>query len=300
MPARPWFAFYPSDWRGDPKLRSCSPVSRLVWLEMMGLAHEAEPYGFVLMNGAPVAPEQLAKIAGVGVRQVNAALRELEAAGVFSRNELSVPYSRRMVRDEATRLKRAEGGKDSLDNPNVPRPKDGGKDTSKDILPPILQGHPQKSEVRDQRLEVTTTPSPRACANGDEQHVRDNLRRPEYLTALDGILKAARNPDALASSVRACGPGGIQECGSWAEIGKALQDLAAAGGSVTPAALRAFIGRAKREAAAVAGGDARYRKSEAPAPITRQPMPKMMTPAEIMAEMDTHEAAQKAARERAA
>lgn len=153
MPARPWFAFYPSDWRGDPKLRSCSPVSRLVWLEMMGLAHEAEPYGYVLLAGELVTPEQLAKIAGVAVRQVNTAIVELERAGVFSRNELGVPFSRRMVRDQATRLRRAAGGKDSLNNPNVPRSKDSIKDTSKDILLPIHKGPPQIPEVRSQKSE---------------------------------------------------------------------------------------------------------------------------------------------------
>jgi len=294
MPSRPWFAFYPSDWRGDTKLRSCSPVSRLVWLEMMGIAHEAEPYGYVLIAGREVAPEHLATIAAVTVRQVRAALVELEVAGVFSRNELGVPYSRRMVRDETTRQRRAAGGKDSLGNPNVPRPKDGGKDTSKDTLPPILQGHPQIPDTRDQRLETTTTPSPRAQANGDEQHVREHLRRPEYLTALDGVLKAARNPDALAASIRACGPGGIQECGSWAEVGKALQDLAAAGGAVTPAALRAFIGRAKREASAVAGGDARYRNPDPPGPITALRPPVEPTAEQTLAELAAKEAAQAA------
>jgi len=43
-----------------------------------------------------------------------------------------VIYSRRMVKDELHRDRRAAGGVKSLDNPNVPRPKDKPKEPAKD------------------------------------------------------------------------------------------------------------------------------------------------------------------------
>jgi hypothetical protein len=43
--------FYPSDWRSDPMLRLCSLAARGLWMEMMCLMHEAEPYGSLLVNG---------------------------------------------------------------------------------------------------------------------------------------------------------------------------------------------------------------------------------------------------------
>jgi len=221
MPARPWFAFYPSDWRGDTKLRSCSPVSRLIWLEMMGIAHEAEPYGYVLIAGRQVAPEQLATIAAVTVRQARVALVELEAAGVFSRNGLGVPYSRRMVRDETTRLKRAAGGKDSLDNPNVPRPKDRSKDTIEDILRPVLQGHPHIPETRDQSSSLLA-------------EFPDKGHRDAVATALGG-----QHPQAVEYTIRGLHDG-THRAYPYAVIGRALAELQAAGTTFSARALDAF------------------------------------------------------------
>jgi hypothetical protein len=56
-------------------------------------------------------------------------IAELEHAGVFSRTAEGVIFSRRMVQDEKLRETRATGGANSLNNPNVPRPKDSRKDT---------------------------------------------------------------------------------------------------------------------------------------------------------------------------
>ena len=53
LTSRPWLKFYPQDWIGDPKLRACSLAARGLWLEMMALAHEAVPYGHVLVNDTP-------------------------------------------------------------------------------------------------------------------------------------------------------------------------------------------------------------------------------------------------------
>ncbi len=61
---------------------------------------------------------------------------------MFSRTDGGVIYSRRMVRDERVREARAKGGPKSLENQNVPRPKDGGKDGRKDTLPPPLDPSP--------------------------------------------------------------------------------------------------------------------------------------------------------------
>ncbi len=99
MPHHPWFKFYPSDWRADQMLRLCSPAARGLWLECMCLMHEAKPYGHLLVNGRAVTEAQLSVLAGVPPDQTGALLAELDAAGVFSRNEDGVIFSRRMTRD---------------------------------------------------------------------------------------------------------------------------------------------------------------------------------------------------------
>lgn len=108
---RPWMKFYPSDWRADPLLRSCAPLSRYVWLEMIGLMHEAEPYGHLIFGGRAMTPEQLGRMIAMDSHDVAIALAELESMGVFSLTSDGVIFSRRMVRDEKKHLRAANFGK---------------------------------------------------------------------------------------------------------------------------------------------------------------------------------------------
>lgn len=76
---------------------------------MICLMHEAEPYGSLLVNGAPVSEKQLASLVGATVREVRAAMAELQTAGVFSEAD-GVIFSRRMKRDfEKAQRDRANG-----------------------------------------------------------------------------------------------------------------------------------------------------------------------------------------------
>jgi len=95
----PWMKFYPSDWRADPALRSCSIAARGLWVEMICIMHEAEPYGTLLINGSRVDKRRLAALAGVSERECSALLLELEGLGVFSRDDGGAIFSRRMRRD---------------------------------------------------------------------------------------------------------------------------------------------------------------------------------------------------------
>jgi hypothetical protein len=115
---QPWFKFNPQDWRGDAKLRMCSIGARGLWMEMMCIMHEAEPYGHLMVGGRPPSNKQLAMLAGVSHRECEQLLTELELAGVFSKTEEGVIYSRRMMRDKAKQDKDRENGK-SGGNPNL-------------------------------------------------------------------------------------------------------------------------------------------------------------------------------------
>jgi hypothetical protein len=99
--------FYPADWRSDPALRSCTIAARGLWIEMMAIMHEAEPYGSLLVKGKRVDKKQLAALAGVPERECTVLLLELEGMGVFGRDPDGTIYSRRMRRDYA----RAEEGR---------------------------------------------------------------------------------------------------------------------------------------------------------------------------------------------
>lgn len=128
---RPAFQFYPADWRKDPALSSCSLAARGLWIELMCIAHECEPYGHVAINGQPMTAAQLARQVGEQPKVVEACLEELEASGVFSRDEKGRIFSRRMVRDERIRNARAAGGKLGGNPALMDSRKDGAEDTGK-------------------------------------------------------------------------------------------------------------------------------------------------------------------------
>ncbi|MBR1193222.1 hypothetical protein [Bradyrhizobium sp. AUGA SZCCT0160] len=97
----PWFKFFPANWRGNTKLRLCSIGARGLWMEMLCIMHDAEPYGHLVNNGVAVSNKQLAQLAGIGLTEVMKLMCELEVAGVYSRTDDKVIYSRKMVRDKA-------------------------------------------------------------------------------------------------------------------------------------------------------------------------------------------------------
>ena len=122
----PWIKFYPSDWRADPRLRMCSFAARGLWVDLMTLMHEAEPYGHLIVAGKAPNARQLSSLLGGNVKEIEGLFAELEDAGVFSRTEQGTVLSRRMVRD-AVKANRDTTRGNSGGNPNIERgsaPKD--------------------------------------------------------------------------------------------------------------------------------------------------------------------------------
>lgn len=108
---RPAFQVYPGDWRRDTALQSCSPVARGLWWELICVMHECTPYGHLAVNGRALKDVQAAAMVHYPLPLYRKALAEIEAAGVSSRNEAGLLYSRRMVRDERLRNLRSAAGK---------------------------------------------------------------------------------------------------------------------------------------------------------------------------------------------
>lgn len=148
----PWMKFYPTDWRADPALRMCSIGARGLWMEMLCIMHEAEPYGSLRINSRPVTDRQLASLAGASLEEIDGLLIELEEAGVFSRDEDGAIVSRRMQRDKAKADTDKANGKRG-GNPKIAKgvnPSDNGEDKA------------QKPEARDQITEADASDAPLA------------------------------------------------------------------------------------------------------------------------------------------
>jgi hypothetical protein len=107
---RPSFQFYPSDWLRDTALRSCSTGARGLWIDMICFMHEGNPYGYLKVGDKVILADNLCRMVGETLEVVEGWLSELEVAGVFDVDN-GVICSRRMIRDEELRQKRAEGGK---------------------------------------------------------------------------------------------------------------------------------------------------------------------------------------------
>lgn len=130
--ADPWFKFFPTDWRQDPKLRICGLEARGLWIEMIALMHQATPYGHLLVSGQPPTDTQLAMLVGCTPDQITRLVGELETAGVFSRTRTGVIYSRKMSRMQkkaaTARNNGKKGGNPSLgkerESPTLDNPKD--------------------------------------------------------------------------------------------------------------------------------------------------------------------------------
>lgn len=122
---RPSFQFYPADWRNNAKLRRCSWEARGVWLEVMGLMHDGDPYGVLRWSlkeisqalGAPM--KALKELVDKGVMHgVEKGLCEPmiytpvsgrksgDPVELIAAQDGPIWYSPRMVRDEYVRTVR--------------------------------------------------------------------------------------------------------------------------------------------------------------------------------------------------
>jgi len=80
-------------------------------MDCLCIAAEADPIGYVLVNGRPLTTTDLARLTGEPEAAVQSALAELERNGVFSRDRSGRIYNRRMVRDAKERSKNQKNGR---------------------------------------------------------------------------------------------------------------------------------------------------------------------------------------------
>lgn len=109
----PWLKFHPAAWLADQCLRMCSLAAQGLWIGMLALMFNARRRGFLeTAAGKPMSDEMLARLFCSSVEEIQHRRRELEAAGVPSiEDRTGIWYSRRMVRDEARRMRNTDNGR---------------------------------------------------------------------------------------------------------------------------------------------------------------------------------------------
>jgi hypothetical protein len=148
MPARPWAKFYWNDWRGDPALRLCGVAARGLWMDMLCVAAEADPIGYVTVANKPLDVPGLVRLSGEPADVIEPLLAELRTHGVFSVTRDGRIYNRRMVRDAKKARNSREngllGGNPILrKHSEIPRPDN----------PPDKPSRADKPEARSQKPE---------------------------------------------------------------------------------------------------------------------------------------------------
>lgn len=135
MSSTRFLKFYPSDWRGDPALSICSLAARGLWIEMICIMHEADPYGTLSFRGKPIGSELLARMASLPVGEVEQALAELREAGVFDVQKNGVIFSRKMKRARKMREKGEENARKRWDRTHKQLSENKGKKPNPNGIP---------------------------------------------------------------------------------------------------------------------------------------------------------------------
>ncbi len=94
-PSTQW---YWNDWETDECLRLCGPAAHGLWMRMLVICARAEPIGYLMTVGRPCTLDDLSRLTGWRVDQIDEPLADLEHNQVFSRTRDGIIYNRRMVR----------------------------------------------------------------------------------------------------------------------------------------------------------------------------------------------------------
>lgn len=145
MSATIWSKFYWSDWLSDAGLRRSSFAARGLWIDMLCIAAQSDPIGYLTVKKVPLSVNDIARMCGGSEPEVRSLITELEGNGVLSRDRNGTIYSRRMTRDDKKARMAQKNGKL------------GGNPTLRNnTVIPASDNPPDKSEVKPQ-IPLTTS-----------------------------------------------------------------------------------------------------------------------------------------------
>ena len=155
----PAIQFYVGDWRKDPGVQTLDFYSRGVWFEILCLMHESERRGVLLLNGAAMPENSLAKLLGISPVLCKKSLKKIITHGVASQEKDSgALMCRRMVRDEAFRQKRASYGHLGGEATKRRSPEGGTGGAAKGHLTPHLTGQQKGTPSSSSSSSASTSP----------------------------------------------------------------------------------------------------------------------------------------------
>lgn len=177
MAKNPAFQFYVYDWQTDRRLQLCSARARGVWIELMCLMHDGDPYGHLTVNGRKLDLKSVATLTHLSLKSVRSGIQELEKNGVIKVTTDGVYYCSRMVKDEQLRQVRREAGKLG-GNPALLNLSDNQKDKQASKQKPTPSSPSSLSSSKDKKLFNLKGQKNRTkavdCYNSDQEQDNPN------------------------------------------------------------------------------------------------------------------------------
>jgi hypothetical protein len=129
------------------------PEARGVWIDLLCVMMESDPYGHLAVKNRPMTDEEAARLIGVDCTTFKGILYRLEEAGIPSRTPDGMLYSRRLVRDHERFITGSNAGHKGGGSPLLkkkpeearsqkPEAKGGLKDAFKGVLPVLAFDSP--------------------------------------------------------------------------------------------------------------------------------------------------------------
>lgn len=246
MAKRPSFQFYPGDWRRDTALQSVSLAARGLWIELMCLMHDGEPYGHLAVNGQPIPPVRVARMVGVHPRTYRTLLDELVRAGVAEVGsngaDKGLILSRRMVRDRLLSETRAASGAKGAAVTNQQLNPQNGVAVAADVA-----GFAGDFAAAKSRQMVATATADSSCSSGvggvgegggapHDVAFPDDAHREAYRA----LRRSCHHPPSFDAAIGGLLQGLTDRPFTPAQIGSGLMDMAAKGVQPSPSAVRRF------------------------------------------------------------
>lgn len=106
----PSFQFYPNDWLTDLGLTFSSYETKGVWIDLLCLMHNSEPYGFLSIKGKLLDEKMIKKFINLSKSRFKIVWEELTELGMLKQDENGAFYNKRLVEDYELRAKRSVAG----------------------------------------------------------------------------------------------------------------------------------------------------------------------------------------------
>lgn len=154
MSGTTWTKFYWSDWASDPRLKLCSLAAQGLWMQLLCIAAQNDPIGYLSIADRPLGVTDFARLIGVSETELGDRLEELERNRVFSRDRTGRIYSRRMVNDAKKAAEYVKWGKMG-GNPTLGK----GSSNLPGVNPPNKPKHKPHKPSANSKVEGPNSPS---------------------------------------------------------------------------------------------------------------------------------------------